>query len=392
MRARAVVVALLSAGSLACSSGPDSGETTTTERLSSDVLRLAPELVERADFELVTVDERALERSLEVTGRIQLNEDRTARVGSPAEGRVSRLDVSLGDAVESGAPLIQIHSHELIVARSDYTKAMTALSATERRHRIAQTEHERAQRLLTAKALSDRERLAAESELAGAEAEWERARSELARAEHYLIHLGVDVDADNADGDLTIRAPLSGVVLERSVTLGTVVNPTDDVILLSDLSSLWVVGEVPEREASLVSVGQSADIEVAAFPGERFEAKVFHIGERLDPELRTASVRCLLENPDRRLRPEMYAAIHIALGETPPVLVVPESALQLFEGEQVVFVALDAGRFEKRPVTIGQTVADSVEVTSGLAEGERVVADGSFLIKSEFLRSHIEEE
>ena len=76
---------------------------------------------------------------------------------------------------------------------------------------------------------------------------------------------------------MTIRAPLSGVVLERAVTLGTVVNPADNLILLSDLASLWVVGEVPEREASLVSVGQSADIEVAAFPGERFEAEVFHI-------------------------------------------------------------------------------------------------------------------
>jgi cobalt-zinc-cadmium efflux system membrane fusion protein len=386
------LLTLLATGSLACTSGPSVDEPPSTERLSSEVLRLSPELVERADFEIVTADERSLERSLEVTGRIQLNEDRTARVGSPAEGRVSRIDVSLGDAVEAGAPLVQIHSHELIVARSDYTKATTALSAAERRLRIARTENARAQRLLEAKAFSDRERLAAEAELAGAEAEYERARSELDRAEHYLIHLGVEVDAEEADGDLTIRAPLSGVVLERSVTLGTVVNPTDDLILLSNLSTLWVVGEVPEREASLVSVGQKADIEVAAFPGERFEANVFHIGEQLDPSLRTASVRCLLENPDRRLRPEMYAAIHVELGKTPPVLVVPERALQLFEGDEVVFVALDEGRFEKRPIVTGQTVADYVEVTSGVAAGERVVGEGSFLVKSEFLRSAIEEE
>ena len=356
------------------------------------MLRLSPEIVARGDFEIVTVEGRALERSLEVTGRLQLNENRTARVGSPAEGRVSRVHVNLGDAVETGAALVQIHSHELIVARSDYTKATTALSAAERRLRIAQTEFDRAKRLLDAKALSDREQLAAEAELAGAEAESDRARSELARAEHYLIHLGVDVDVDDTDGDLTIRAPLSGVVLERSITLGTVVNPTDDLILLSDLSSLWVVGEVPEREASLVSVGQRADIEVAAFPGERFEARVFHIGEQLDPELRTASVRCLLENPDRRLRPEMYAAIHIALGETEPALVVPEGAVQLFEGEEVVFVALDEGRFEKRPIATGQTIGGATEVLGGLVAGERVVAQGSFLVKSEFLRSHIEEE
>lgn len=382
----------LAAWTAACGSGPSGDDSPTTERESADVLRLAPELVERADFQLVTVDKRALEQSLEVTGRIQLNEDRTARVGSPAEGRVSRVFVGLGAGVEEGAPLVQIHSHELISARSDYTKATTALSAAERRLRIARTENDRAQRLLAAKALSERERLAAESELAGAEAEWDRARSELARAEHYLIHLGVDVDAGEADGDLTIRAPMPGVVLEREVTLGTVVNPTDDLILLSDLSTLWVVGEVPEREASLVSVGQRADIEVAAFPGERFEAEVFHIGEQLDPDLRTVQVRCRLDNPDRRLRPEMYATIHIERGETPPVLVVPEAAIQLFEGEEVVFVALDEGRFEKRPITSGETVAGATEVIDGLVEGERVVADGSFLIKSEFLRSQMEEE
>lgn len=378
--------------SVACGGGSPNNEPPATERVSTDVLRLAPELVERADLEIVEVESRVLEQTLEVSGRIQLNEDRTARVGSPAEGRISGIDVSLGDSVKQGAPLVQIHSHELIVARSDYSKATTTLSASERRLRIARTEYDRAQRLLTAKALSDRERLSAEAELAGAEAEWERARAELARAEHYLLHLGVNVDAEEADGDLTIRAPLSGVVLERAVTLGAVVNPTDDLILLSDLETLWVVGEVPEREATLVSVGQSAAVEVAAFPGERFHAEVFHIGEQLDRELRTVSVRCLIANSERRLRPEMYATIYIERGEAEPALVVPERAIQLFDGEEVVFVAIDEGRFEKRPVTTGQTFAELTEIAAGLVEGERVVADGSFLIKSEFLRSRFEEE
>jgi cobalt-zinc-cadmium efflux system membrane fusion protein len=389
VRALGILVVALSLG---CGGGSSETEPLAAERVSTDVLRLAPELVERAELEIIDVGKRALEQTLEITGRIELNEDRTARVGSPAEGRISRVDVSLGDVVAEGAPLVQIHSHELIVARSDYSKATTTLSASERRLRIARTEYDRAERLLTAKALSDRERLAAEAELAGAEAEWERARAELARAEHYLLHLGVDADAEGADGDLTIRAPLTGVVLERSVTLGAVVSPTDDLILLSDLRTLWVVGEVPEREAALVSVGQTAAIEVAAFPSERFEAKVFHIGEQLDPELRTVSVRLLLDNPDRRLRPEMYATIRIAREKSEPVLVVPERALQLFDEEQVVFVALDQGRFERRRVTTRRAIAGLSEVTAGLVEGERVVAEGSFLIKSEFLRSHLEEE
>jgi cobalt-zinc-cadmium efflux system membrane fusion protein len=376
----------------ACTGASHAPESGAVEEASSDVVSFAPEAIERSGFVSVAVEMRPLGETLEVTGRIQLDEDETARVGSPAEGRVSQLFVALGDVVRAGDPLLDIHSHELISARSDYAKAETSVVAAEKKHLYAEMELARAERLFEAKALSERERLLAASELSSAEAELARARSELARAEHYLAHLGVDPGAGSQAGDLTIRAPISGIVLDRAVTVGTVVNPADHLVILSNLRTLWVVGEVPERLSSSVARGQDVTVEVAAYPGERFSARVFHVGERLDPELRTVVVRCRLENPDGKLRPEMYAKLFIEQGEALPVLLVPEAAVQRIDGETVVFVDLGEGRFERRRVSIGRTVNATSEIRDGLTEGERVVSEGSFLVKTEFLRGRIEEE
>jgi cobalt-zinc-cadmium efflux system membrane fusion protein len=377
-----------------CGGGKDPA-TDTVERASMkqpDVLSLAPEVLEQGGIESAPVTTRELHETFEVTGRIQLDEDRTARVGSPAEGRVASVRIRLGDHVRRGDPLLDIHSHELIVARADYDKAKADVAAAERRLRYAETELARANRLLEAKALSDRERLFAASELVAIQSELSRALSERTRATDYLDHLGVTDPESAQGGDIVVRAPLDGVVLEREVTLGTVVNPADDLVLLADLSTLWVVGEVPERQATMVHAEQEAEVEVAAFPGEHFSARVFHIGETLDPSLRTVRVRATLENPDGRLRPEMYATMWILLDPAPAAIVVPESALQTIEGDSVVFVDLGEGRFEKRAVEITRRVDGWAEVASGVVEDERVVSVGSFLVKSELLRGRLAEE
>jgi cobalt-zinc-cadmium efflux system membrane fusion protein len=377
--------------SLGCEEAPVEDAPSVTSE-SRDVIALSAELVANGGFLSVPVEERDLAETLEVPGRLALDEDRTSRVGSPAEGRVSRILVSLGDDVREGAPLLEIHSHELIVARSDYVKAKASLSAAERKLAYAETELARSNRLLAAKALSERERLMAASDLVAAEAEVERARSELSRAEHYLAHLGVTAEDTSPEGDLVIRAPLSGRVLERHVTLGAVVNPADDLIVLSDLRTLWVVGELPERQAALVEVGQRVDVELTAFPGERLAAEVFHVGERLDPELRTVVVRCSLPNPDGRLLPEMYASLHLHRGEDRSFLAVPEAAVQRIDDRSVVFIDLGDGRFERRFVEEGRHTDGWTEVLDGLSAGEKVVTDGSFLVKSEFLKARFEEE
>ena len=325
------------------------------------------------------------------TGRVQINQDASARVGALAEGRVRQVDVTVGDAVEKGQPLVWIHSHELIDARAALTRAQSELVLAEQTLGYSQAELERAVRLLEAKAISAREQLRAEADVATAEARLRHARAELLRADEFVRHLGSDPEASVEEEDVVIRSPISGVVMERNVTVGSVVNPADDLLVVSDLSSLWVVAEVPSRQSSFVRMGQPVRIRVPAFPETDFRAQVVYLAESLDPDTRTVRVRCLVRDGSGRLRPEMYATIHIDLGATEPLIVLPAVAVQDVEGVSVVFIDHGGGRFEKRTVTTGRRQMGLQEITTGLQEGERVVTEGAFLIKTEFLKGMIEE-
>ena len=362
------------------------------EETATNIVVLSPDALARGEIQIVTVGRRPLPQELRVTGRVQVNEDRAVRIGSPVEGRITRVLATVGDRVKAGQPVLALHSHELAAARSDYEKARAAVARAEKALAYAQAEFERANRLLEAKAISRREQLRAAADLMTAEAELEQARAELRRAEEFLHHLGAWPELSD---EVLIRAPIDGVVLERRATVGTVVTPSMDLLMIADLSTLWVIAEVPEPQAARIRVGQPVSIFVAAFAEERFSGRVAHIGEVLDPQTRTVRVRCVVHNRQQRLRPEMYATILITLGSTSPQLVIPREAVQEIGGQSIVFVELAPGRFEKRPVRLGLSATLSegefVEVTSGLREGERIVARGSFWLKSELLKTVIQE-
>ncbi len=360
---------------------------------STDALIVLPsEALIRDDIHIISVTRRSLSQELRVTGRVQVNEDRVARIGSPVEGRITRVLVTVGDRVKVGQPLIALHSHELAAAHSDYEKAKAALARAEKARAYAEVELERANRLLEAKAISRREHLRAAADLAAAEAELEHARAEVRRAEEFLRHLGAWPEIGD---EVILRAPIGGVVLERRVTVGTVVTPSTDLMTIADLSTLWVIAQVPESQAALIRPGQPVSVSVAAFADRRFPGRVTYIGEQLDPQTRTVQVRCLVYNRQGHLRPEMYATITIALGTTPPRLAIPREAVQEIGGDSVVFVEREPGRFEKRIVQLGLSTftpeGEVVEVIHGLRQGERIVTRGSFLLKSELLKAAIKE-
>lgn len=375
----------------AASTGADSK--VNASETATNVVTLSPDAITRSDIQIIAVARRPLPQELRVTGRVQINEDRAVRLGSPVEGRVTRVLVTVGDRVKAGQVVLALHSHELAAARSDYEKARAAVARAEKALAYAQAELERANRLLEAKAISRREQLRAAADLVAAQAEFEHARAELRRAEEFLHYLGAWPEVSD---EVLIRAPIEGVVLERRVTVGTVVTPSMDLLTIADLSTLWVIAEVPEPQAARVRPGQPVSISVAAFAEERFLGRVAHIGEVLDPQTRTVRVRCVVQNRRERLRPEMYATITITLGMTAPQLVIPREAVQEVGGESIVFVEVAPGRFEKRRVRLGLSATlpegEFVEVTSGLRDGERIVARGSFWLKSELLKAVIQEE
>ena len=362
---------------------------TSEQKVAANQVRLSPEAIERGRIEIGAVSTQPFRQTLEATGRLALNEDAAARVGTIVTGRVTRVLATVGDFVKKGQALIYIHSHELLDARANAAKAQAAVTEREKALAYAKAELDRADRLLAAKAVSKREQAQAAANVTAATAELEQARAELARASEWLEHLTVPHDSHE---DIVIYAPISGVVLKRNVTLGTVVNEASDLMSIANLETLWAIAEAPQQQAASARVGQQVEIKVSTFGDRRFTGRVVYIGETLNPETRTAQVRCLVHNARGDLKPEMYATISIASEKEENVLAAPGEAVIEMQGERVVFVALGEGLFEKRPVQTGRQQNAMIEVTGGLRPGERVVTRGGFFVKSEFLKSTLSEE
>jgi cobalt-zinc-cadmium efflux system membrane fusion protein len=274
-------------------------------------------------------------------------------------------------------------------ARANAAKAQVAATEKEKALAYARAELDRADRLLAAKAVSRREQARAAANVTAATAELEQARAELSRASEWLEHLSVPHDSHD---DIVIYAPISGVVLKRDVTLGTVVNEASDLMTIANLDTLWAIAEAPQQQAASVRVGQQVEIKISTFGERLFTGRVVHIGETLNPETRTAQVRCLINNPRGDLRPEMYATIDIASETGRQVLAAPSEAVIEMQGERVVFVSPGPGLFEKRTVQTGRQQNGMIEIAGGLKPDDRIVTRGCFFIKSEFLKSTLSEE
>ncbi|MDD2765487.1 MAG: efflux RND transporter periplasmic adaptor subunit [Opitutaceae bacterium] len=191
---------------------------------------------------------------------------------------------------------------------------------------------------------------------------------------------------------LELKAPIDGIITVRRSTVGELIDKETEIYTLSDPADLWLLAEIKERDLGAVHVGQEAEFTVLAYPGERFHGKVVLVGNRVELESRTLEIRIAVANTDGRLKPGMFADVEIATTAINDVLVISDQALHTLENEQIVFVALSDTKFEKRMVKIGQEQRGRMQVLDGLKEGERVVTEGSFILKSELLKGELGEE
>lgn len=356
-----------------------------------NLLTLSPDAIKYSNLQFSEVTEQQIAAPLTVTGHIAINEDRTVRVGSLFSGRILEVPVKVGDRVRQGQALAQMHTHEVHEAQAEYAKAQAELKQRKTNADFAKSMMERADRLYQAKAGSLNELEKARVEFQAATQEIARAEAELERAIGHREHLGLP-DSQNYDEPVIIKAPAAGVVMKREITPGASVNPGDNLFLISDLSSVWVMAEVPEKNLSALKIGAAVQIKVAAYPEETFTGRIARLGETLNAETRTIEVRCLVENRAGKLKPEMYASIGLVVGELRPAVMVSSAALQEMDGQTVVFVAKDQNQFEKRTVKVERKQGELVEVLSGLSRGDRVVTAGGFQLKTEFQKDKLSEE
>lgn len=317
----------------------------------------------------------ALADKMQVPSQVEVDEDRLVRIGSYVTGRIIDLYVMLGQSVNAGDPLARISSPELTEAQLAYLRAFSRTALT-------QKAAERAHLLLAADVIAIAEVERRESEL-------EVARAELGAATDRLRLLGVDNSALKELGregsilpSVTIDTPKSGIVIARNVITGQVVQPADLLFAVADLSSVWVVGDVPEQIARNVQVGQHVEIKVPALGDVSFDGLIIFVADTVNPMTRTVMVRTIVENLRRRLKPDMLASMHI-VDNPHESLVVPETAVVREANKDYVFLAEGDNRFLRIPVELGPEVADMRPVLRGLTAEQKIVVDGAFDLDNE---------
>ncbi len=327
------------------------------------------------------VSERPTESRIVVTATVHQDHHLLAQVVPRVPGRVLQVLVHVGDPVRRGQVLGILDSLDVGEARLTLRQARIQSD-------FAATEYQRVASLVE-------EEVVPRKELARAQAERDKARAAVGTANERLRMLGVNPDRTPADGNsassFALIAPLSGVVLEKTAIVGEIAASDKSLFTVSDLSSIWVEGNLSDRELGLVRVGADAEIRVDAYPDDVFRGKVIYLAGTLDPTTRTVLARVEIANRDLRLKPQMFARMAIATGNSTPKLTVPASAVTLVQGEPTVFV-VDGGGFIPRPVERGEAVGDRVVIRRGLAAGDRIAVSGVFELKAKLLKSQISDE
>jgi len=375
---------------IVCGCGPKPiAVTTPAPIVDGNTIVLSPQAQLDAGITTVVAEQQERGLRLQAPGVLGVDESRTARVGSVVDGKIVGLMAAVGDRVEAGQTLAEVHSHLLHEARAAYRKALAQQRHAEAQRSYAVQAHERARRLHDADALSLQEVERAWVERLAAQEEVDVSRSEVQRSVETLSHLGLAPEEDRSGehgSQIPVRSPLAGAVLERHVTEGTAVTPGAPLFTVSDLSVLWALAEVEESKLGFLREGLTVEVRVAAYPGVVFPGKVLFVADSLDPETRRVRVRCEVPNADGRLKPQMYATISFDAGPVRSVVSVPAAAVQQSDGSAVVFVAIAADRFERRVVEAGPEVDGSTEIISGVSAGDRIASTGSFLLKSQMLQ------
>lgn len=338
---------------------------------------LDPHVVERNGIRTAPAQTHLLLGALEVPAEVQVNHIRVAHVAPLVRGRLQKVEAHLGDQVRKDQVLAKMQSTDLGNLRA-------ALKQAEARKRVADAALERKKRLADAGVTATKELVAAEGDVEKAAADVQAARAELSV---------YGVGSRGSGASVALHSPLAGVVLERHAIEGEVVDSATTLFVVADLSRVWVIGSVFERDVSRVVRGLPAEVSVIAAPGRSWRGVVDYVDAALDPESRTVAIRVELDNHDGVLRPGLFGTIAIgeAEAEGREVLAVPDAALQNIEGTMVVFAEVEPSVFEALTVVPGARAHGLTEIKDGLEVGTPIAVAGTFALKSKLLESSLGE-
>ncbi|CAN5660680.1 efflux RND transporter periplasmic adaptor subunit [soil metagenome] len=364
----------------------DQSTTVNQPATTESTVTLSPQTAQNAGIRVETVGEQLLAAGTGTgalaTGTVQANTYRSTPVVSVVSGILRRVNAELGQNVRQGQTMAIVFSDDLAMAQSKYLSAVADLDEHHKHH-------SRTMKLVGIGAASREEMEQATTKLRTAEAEAASQRQRL-----LLLGLGAQrinqlKSSSQISSEVSLPAPVSGSVISRSANPGEVIQADKEILRVADLSSVWVIGQVYEKDLGLIRVGSGANITSDAYPGRVFRGRVSYIDPALDPATRTGQVRVELANPGQALKIGMY--VNIAFGATggaeKTAPTIPTSAVQNLSNQQVVFVATnDPNVFAMRTVRLSPESNGRYQVLEGLSTGDRIVTEGSFLVRAEWLK------
>ncbi|GEM_PF-489758 len=341
-------------------------------------VRPSEQVVVAAKIRTEPAKRQVLAVTIELPGEIIADPDKSAQVATPVAGRLVQVGFQEGSRVEKGDALATVRVPEISRVRAAQRTATSKGAA-------ARANAERLQGLAEQGLTSKQELLSARAEAESLEAE--------ARALNDLL-AAVGTMVGPRGSDLVLRAPVSGIVIARDAILGQPVTAEQTIASIADLSEAWFLARVFEKDLGRLEAGARAEVTLNAYPGEHFEGTVEYVARRIDPVARTVTARIRLENERDQLRIGLFGTAQVRVSEPstrPPVIVVPRTAVTDIAGTTATFVRQPDGDFELHAVVLGESALGEVEVLSGLREGEAVVVEGVFTLKSMVLKRTLAE-
>lgn len=332
-----------------------------------ELVKIAPDMMRDLRVTTGKAQARAAGETVSALGELHVNEDAYAEIAAPVSARVAKILARPGALVTAGQALVQLTSPELGQSRAEVEAAQARLD-------VARKNAERKRTLAADRLVPERETIEAEAALTEAEAAYNVAAASLRK-----------YGGAAGESSLVIRSPIAGTVIDRTVVMGQLADPSKTLFRVGDLSTLWLVAHVFERDAVRVQIGHHGTATFAALPGKTSDALIAAIGREVDAASRTIAIRLDVPNPDGVLRPGMSATVSLPLGDagSAPVIAVPAAAVQRVGSSWAVFIPHREGTFEVRAIGRGRDLSGDVEVLSGLQPGEELVIDGAFLLKAE---------
>lgn len=327
---------------------------------------------------------KVVRQRINATAEIQFNANKLFHISPRVKGKVDEIFADFGDEVIKGQKLALFDSIELGEARSVYLRTKTKME-------ITKANYEREKGLWEKKISSEKEMFNAKGEFFLANAEFEAAENKL-----HLLGLSED-DIHRTTSQLhsfehfPLLSPCNGTVIEKHITLGQMTDPENTLFTIANLDILWIILDIYEKDLSRIELDQEVEVYVSAFPDDTFMGKISYISHVVEETTRTVDVRVEIDNSKRILKPGMFATAKIVAGEPEEIFTIPLTALQRLEDKSVVFVEQEHGLFESCTVETGREFGPDIEVLKGVKEGEKVVTEGAFYLKSELLQDTLGE-